>query len=76
MFCELSRVRFRCLTSNTIRAYLTRIDPLDKAGAYAAQNVGSEIIEAINGSFTNVVGLPMERTVAELRHFAITPEPA
>ena len=75
-FCELSRVRFRRLTSKTIRAYLTRINPLDKAGAYAAQNIGSEIIETINGSFTNVVGLPMERTVAELRHFAITPEPA
>ena len=75
-FCEISQVRFRHLTSNTIRTYLARIDPLDKAGAYAAQNIGSEIIEAINGSFTNVVGLPMERTMAELRHFAITPEPA
>jgi septum formation protein len=73
-FCEISRVRFRRLTSNTIHAYLTRIDPLDKAGAYAAQNVGSEIIEAINGSFTNIVGLPIERTVAELQHFAINPE--
>jgi septum formation protein len=72
-FCEISRVRFRDLTSNTIQAYLAKINPLDKAGAYAAQGAGSEIIEEIDGSFTNVVGLPMERTAAELRRFGIEP---
>ncbi len=72
-FCEISSVRFRNLTSNTIKAYLAKIDPLDKAGAYAAQGVGSEIIEEIDGSFTNVVGLPMERTAAELQRFGIEP---
>jgi nucleoside triphosphate pyrophosphatase len=72
-FCEFSQVRFRHLTSNTIATYLTRVNPLDKAGAYAAQATGSEIIESIDGSFTNVVGLPMERTTAELRRFEIEP---
>ena len=73
-FCEISYVRFKRLTSDAIQSYLSRIDPLDKAGAYAAQGDGSEIIASIEGSFTNVVGLPMERTIAELRRFAITPE--
>ena len=73
-FFEMSKVRFRDLTDNAIRAYLAKINPLDKAGAYAAQGAGSEIIEAIDGSFTNVVGLPMERTIVELRRFGITPK--
>jgi septum formation protein len=72
-FCELSRVHFRRLTSNEIRSYLAKMNPLDKAGAYAAQGIGSEIIEKIDGSFSNVVGLPMERTAAELRRFGIEP---
>jgi septum formation protein len=72
-FCEKSSVRFRRLTSNMIHDYLTRINPLDKAGAYAAQGAGAEIIARIDGSFTNVVGLPMERTAIELRGFGIEP---
>jgi nucleoside triphosphate pyrophosphatase len=74
-FCEISHVRFRSLTSSAIRDYLEKVDPLDKAGAYAAQGIGSDIIERIEGSFTNVVGLPMERTTAELRRFGIEPKP-
>jgi nucleoside triphosphate pyrophosphatase len=72
-FCETSAVQFKSLTSKTIRAYVAKVNPLDKAGAYAAQGAGSEIIEAIDGSFTNVVGLPMEPTTAELRRFGIEP---
>lgn len=73
-FCEISQVRFRSLTNEAIRSYLSKINPLDKAGAYAAQGAGSEIIEAIDGSFSNVVGLPMESTAAKLRRFAIESE--
>jgi septum formation protein len=73
MFHEISRVRFRSLTNAKIESYLARINPLDKAGAYAAQGSGSEIIEGIEGSFTNVVGLPMEKTVAALAQFGISP---
>jgi septum formation protein len=73
-FCEISRVYFRDLTSNRIRSYLVKVNPLDKAGAYAAQGAGSEIIEKIDGSFTNVVGLPMEKTTIELRRFGIKPQ--
>ena len=72
-FSEISHVRFRPLSQADIDSYLVRVDPLDKAGAYAAQGFGSEIIEKIDGSFTNVVGLPMERTVPALSEFGIQP---
>jgi len=72
-FHEVSRVRFRRLSRNKIDNYIERVNPLDKAGAYAAQGFGSKIIEKINGSYTNVVGLPMEETIAALREFGIKP---
>jgi septum formation protein len=49
------------------------LEMLDKAGAYAAQGYGREIIERIDGSYTNVVGLPMERTQEALRAFGVMP---
>ncbi|MEY2480791.1 MAG: nucleoside triphosphate pyrophosphatase [Verrucomicrobiota bacterium] len=72
-FFEISRVHFRRLSEDKIDNYLAKINPLDKAGAYAAQTTGSEIIERISGSFTNVVGLPIEKTVRVLREFGIKP---
>jgi septum formation protein len=72
-FCEISRVRFRKLGRDKIDSYFAKVNPLDKAGAYAAQGIGTEIIEKIEGSFTNVVGLPMEHTVPVLASFGITP---
>lgn len=71
-FREMSRVHFRKLDEAAIRRYLAKIDPLDKAGAYAAQGHGREIIERIEGSYSNVVGLPMEQTARALRAFGIT----
>ena len=71
--CEVSDVQFRRLSDDQIQQYLRKIDPLDKAGAYAAQGHGCKIISRINGSYSNVVGLPMERTVAALEQFGILP---
>lgn len=73
-FHDISRVRFRRLSRDGIDNYLARVNPLDKAGAYAAQGFGSEIIEKIDGSFTNVVGLPMEKTIAVLAEFGVVPK--
>ena len=73
-FHDLSRVRFRRLSAATIENYLAKVDPLDKAGAYAAQGCGAEIIAKIDGSYTNVVGLPMEKVVAALAQFRIRPK--
>lgn len=72
-FSEISWVRFRKLSESAIANYLARINPLDKAGAYAAQGPGREIIASVDGSFTNVVGLPMERTIKALASFGIYP---
>lgn len=72
-FCVGSEVEFRDLTDRAIRDYLEKIDPLDKAGAYAAQGHGQQIIKRIEGSYSNVVGLPMERTLPALAAFGITP---
>ena len=70
-FHEISRVQFCRLSRDRIDNYLARVNPLDKAGAYAAQGFGSEIIKKIDGSFTNVVGLPMKRTIAALAEFGV-----
>jgi len=72
-FYEISRVYFRRLSQRGIDNYFARVNPLDKAGAYAAQGFGQEIIEKIDGSYTNVVGLPMEKTTAALADFGIRP---
>lgn len=73
LFHEISRVRFRRLTGARIDDYLAKVNPLDKAGAYAAQGFGAQIIEEIDGSFTNVVGLPMDKTIAALAEFGLRP---
>jgi septum formation protein len=73
-FHEISHVYFHRLSRDQISNYLTRVNPLDKAGAYAAQGLGKEIIEKIDGSYTNVVGLPMEKTISALAKFGIEPK--
>ena len=74
VFHDISRVRFHRLNRAMIKQYIARVDPLDKAGAYAARGSGAEIIAKIEGSFTNVAGLPMEKTVAALAKFGIRPK--
>jgi len=70
-FIEITRVHFhRPHRTRNCAPILDRIDPLDKAGAYAAQDDRGELIESIEGSFTNVIGLPMEALAEALREFA------
>ena len=66
---EQTTVTFHALDAPKIRRYLNRVNPLDKAGAYAIQEEGDLIVERISGSYTNVVGLPMERLTAELKQW-------
>ena len=70
-FAEVTRVHFQTLNDAQLRAYLARIGPLDKAGAYAAQDDRGELIARVEGSFTNVIGLPMERLANELKAFGL-----
>jgi septum formation protein len=69
-FHETTRVRFRELDGAVIANYLAKVDVLDKAGAYALQEHGEMIVESVEGSRSNVVGLPVERTLAALRRFS------
>ncbi len=66
IFAVSTDVRFRPLDEATVQRYFNRVNPLDKAGAYAVQEHGELIIEEISGSLSNVVGLPLERLKAEL----------
>ena len=66
-------VKFRLLTTTEIEDYLKIAEPLDKAGAYAVQKSPDLIIEQIDGSFTNVVGLPMELVLPLLTSAGIYP---
>ncbi len=70
---EVTEVRVRPLTGEEIDAYVQTGEPLDKAGGYAIQGAAAAFVEAIKGSFTNVVGLPLGRLRALLRRFGIDP---
>lgn len=73
-FVEETQVTFRPLDAAERAAYHQLIDPLDKAGAYAAQEHGERIIAAVDGSWSNVMGLPMERLTEVLaREFGLFP---
>jgi septum formation protein len=70
-FAERSGVWMRAVTREQIRDYFTKVNPLDKAGAYGAQEHGDLIIERIEGSFCNVMGLPVERLQATFEKLGI-----
>ena len=57
---SISRVRIKNLTSNEINSYVKSGEPMDKAGAYAIQGNGSFMVESYDGSYSNIVGLPID----------------
>lgn len=59
VFSVSTEVVFRTLTEREIEAYIASGCPMDKAGAYAIQGGAAHMVRAINGSYTNVVGLPL-----------------
>jgi septum formation protein len=67
VFFEKTRVRLQALSSKAIKAYFKKIDPLDKAGAYAIQSSHGSIVQEVRGSFSNAVGLPIKRSLKLLR---------
>jgi septum formation protein len=71
MFAVSTDVMFRPLESGQIDEYLAKINPLDKAGAYAIQENGSLIVSEICGSYSNVVGLPVEKVEGELAAWSV-----
>ena len=69
-FAVTTAVRFRALADEEIAYYVDRFRPFDKAGGYGIQEwIGYVAIESINGSFYNVMGLPVQRLYVELDRF-------
>lgn len=70
---EESRVRIAPMTDEEVRWYVETGEPRDKAGAYAVQGLGARFVEGVDGSFSNVMGLPA-RTVYRLLREAPDPD--
>lgn len=66
-----SKVLFRALSQSEIEAYVKTEEPLDKAGAYGIQGVGSILVASIKGSYSGIVGLPLAETYELLQQFSI-----
>jgi septum formation protein len=70
-FALTSRVTFWDCPEKALLAYAHSAEPLDKAGAYAVQGTGSFLIRSIQGSWSNVVGLPISEVLEKLLHYKI-----
>ena len=69
-------VRFKALTEAEIEWYIHTSEPFDKAGGYAIQGLGTFLVKAVSGSYTNVVGLPVCEVIALLySEGVVTPGP-
>jgi len=66
-----TRVYFRKLGKEEIAAYVRTGEPLDKAGAYAIQGLGAQLVEKIEGDYYNVIGLPLSALARELNKFSV-----
>lgn len=76
-FSEQARVTFAPWPTSLLQAYVATGDPMDKAGGYGIQGKGSFLAERIEGSWSTVVGLPVNRVVSVLlEQGAIRPVPA
>jgi septum formation protein len=67
VFSVTTRVRFRALSERDIAWYVATGEADDKAGAYGIQGLGGSLVAELAGSYTNVIGLPLEETLEALR---------
>lgn len=67
-----TEVTFRTLSTKEIKSYIRTKEPMDKAGAYGIQGIGAIFVEKIVGSYSNVVGLPLELVAQMLPEFGIS----
>lgn len=69
---EITQVHFNCLSDQLIERYINTGEPMDKAGAYGIQGVGSVLVDRICGDYFNVMGLPLSKLSLLLKkHFSI-----
>jgi septum formation protein len=73
IYTEKTSVEFWDLSDEELNTYIKTGDPFDKAGAYGIQSEGAILVKRIIGDYFNVVGLPIARTVRELKRFDIYP---
>jgi septum formation protein len=66
-----TKVWFRELRDEEIRAYVSSGEPMDKAGAYAIQGLGSLLVDRIEGDYYNVIGLPLSAMAESLKDFGV-----
>jgi septum formation protein len=71
LLVERSFVVFKTLTENDISTYLSLVNVLDKAGAYGVQDHHGLIVDRFEGSFSNIMGLPVERVGELLRRHGL-----
>lgn len=67
----VSKVRFSTLSDHEIAAYVASGEPFGKAGGYAVQGLGAAFVDAIEGSYSGIVGLPLHETYRLLRQFGL-----
>jgi septum formation protein len=72
---ETTEVHFAPLSAEEINWYVATGEPLDKAGGYAIQGLGSRFVERIEGCYFNVVGLPLRRVYRMLQELGWRPDP-
>lgn len=70
-FTSCARVKFYELSDSVINAYISTREPMDKAGAYGAQGIGSMLVEKIDGDFFTVMGLPIAQSARLLASFGV-----
>lgn len=68
---ETTEVTFMDVPEEALRAYIQTGEPMDKAGAYGIQGLGSFMVRSINGSCTNVIGLPVSRLISLLLDYKV-----
>ncbi len=66
-----TRVKFRAIAAREVDRYWASGEPQDKAGAYGIQGLGGAFVERIDGSYSNVVGLPLTETLALLDKYKV-----
>jgi septum formation protein len=69
---RITGVRMRELTPEQIRRYVASGEPMDKAGSYGIQGLGAVLVDALDGCYFNVVGLPLSLLAVQLENFGVS----
>jgi septum formation protein len=68
-FFDVTDVQMATVSDSVLRAYIESGEPMDKAGSYGIQGLGSSLIKSINGDYFNVMGFPVHKFSNEFLNF-------